>query len=83
MRKTADLPPPAPKPIDESRSLELRHLVEDAILRARPNGEERCGDCLYYLDPDQELAYCWHPRLRILVGREWWCQWWEAIESDG
>jgi len=68
---------PTPKPIDETRSLELRHLADDAVLRAVPNGEERCSDCLYYLNPDDELSYCWHPKLRILVGGVWWCQWWE------
>ena len=25
--------------------------------------------------------YCWHPKLRILVGAQWWCQWWEVIEE--
>ena len=68
---------PTPKPIDETRSLELRHLADDAVLRAVPNGEERCSSCLYYLNPDDELSYCWHPKLRILVGGAWWCQWWE------
>jgi len=22
------------------------------------------------------------PQLRILVGAEWWCQWWEKIEEE-
>ena len=70
---------PTPKPIDEQKALELTHLVEDAVLRAVPKGDERCGNCLYYLNPDDELSYCWHPKLRILVGGVWWCQWWEAI----
>ena len=32
-----ELPKPEPKEIDEKLSLELRHLAEDVILRARPN----------------------------------------------
>jgi hypothetical protein len=79
--ESEDLPRPEPKPIDEQRALELRHLADDAVLRARPNGDERCSNCLYYLNPDEELTYCWHPKLRILVGAEWWCQWWAAIEE--
>ena len=70
---------PSPKPIDEVRSLELRHLADDAVLRAVPNGEERCANCLYYLNLDDELSYCWHQKLRILVGATWWCQWWERL----
>jgi hypothetical protein len=73
------LPTPTPKPIDEQRALELAHLVEDAVLRAVPKGDERCANCLYYLNPDDELSYCWHPKIRILVGGVWWCQWWEEI----
>jgi hypothetical protein len=77
-----DIPKPEPKKIDEQRSMELRGLVEDAVLRAKPNGDERCHSCLYYLNPDEELTYCWHPKLRILVGAEWWCQWWEKIPEE-
>jgi hypothetical protein len=77
-----DASPPAPKDVDEKLALELRHLVEDAILRGKPSGNEHCGNCLYYLNPDDELAYCWHPKLRILVGTTWWCHWWEAIPQD-
>lgn len=76
-----DVPKPEPKPIDEKRSMELRHLAEDALLHGRPNGDEHCRNCLYYLNTDEDLTYCWHPKLRILVGEHWWCQWWEAIPA--
>jgi len=45
------LPKPEPKEIDEKLSLQLRHLAEDAVLRGQPNGEERCDNCLYYIEP--------------------------------
>lgn len=77
-----ELPKPEPKEIDEKRAMELRFLMEDAILRAKPNGEEHCRNCLYYLNPDEEMTYCWHPKLRILVGGDWWCQWWEKIPEE-
>jgi hypothetical protein len=54
-------------------------MAERAVLRGEPYGEEKCGNCLYYLNPDDSITYCWHPQLRILVGAEWWCQWWEKI----
>jgi hypothetical protein len=71
---------PMPKPIDEARALELRHLADDAVLRAVPNGDERCANCLFYLNPDDELTYRWHPKLRILVGASV-VPWWEALQS--
>ncbi len=76
------LPVPEPKEIDEKNALELKHLGEDAVLKGVPYGEEKCDSCLFYLNPDEKLAYCWHPKLRILVGSEWWCQWWEAIPNE-
>jgi hypothetical protein len=79
---TYDVGAPEPKPIDEELSVKLGHLAEDAILRGKPNGDERCGNCLYYLDTDKDISYCWHPKLRILVGDPWWCQWWEEIEES-
>ena len=72
------IPDPEPKEIDERLSIELRHFAENAVLRGRPNGDERCENCLYYLEPTAYISYCWHPKLRILVGDQWWCQWWEA-----
>jgi hypothetical protein len=75
------LPKPEPKEIDEKLSLQLRHLAEDAVLKGEPYGDERCDNCLYYLNPDDKLSYCWHPKLRILVGGSWWCQWWEKAEE--
>jgi hypothetical protein len=71
---------PTPKPIDEQKAMEARHIIEDCVLRAVPYGDERCSNCLFYLNPDDELSYCWHPKLRILVGTTWWCQWWEKID---
>ncbi len=76
------IPEPEPKEIDEKLSIELRHLAANAVLRAKPSDGERCDGCRYYLEPYNDISYCWHPKLRILVGGEWWCQWWEAIPQD-
>ncbi|HYF44611.1 MAG TPA: hypothetical protein VD926_00280 [Acidimicrobiales bacterium] len=78
-----DIPPPEPKPIDETKSLELRQLADRAVLKGHPyEDREKCENCLYYLEPDAEISYCWHQQLRILVGADWWCQWWEAIPDE-
>ncbi len=76
------IPDPEPKEIDEKLAIELRHLAENAVLKGKPQGEEQCENCLYYLENTAEISYCWHPKLRILVGEEWWCQWWEKL-PDG
>lgn len=77
------IPPPEPKEIDEQNWLQLRDLSERAVLRAHPfEGREQCENCLYFLNPEVDISYCWHPQLRILVGSQWWCQWWEAIPDE-
>jgi len=74
-----DIPAPEPKEIDEQNWVVLGHLIDNEVLKGRPVGDERCDNCLYYMDTSKEISYCWHPRVRILVGDQWWCQWWEAI----
>ena len=76
-----DIPPPEPKEIDEQNWVVLGHLIDNEVLRGNPQGDERCDNCLYYMDPSKDISYCWHPRVRILVGDQWWCQWWEPIED--
>jgi hypothetical protein len=71
------IPAPEPKEIDETISMELRILSSNAGLKGRPSGDERCDNCRYYLEPTADLSYCWHQKLRILVGSTCWCQWWE------
>lgn len=73
------IPEPEPKPVDETLSMDLQILASNAVLRGRPSGDERCANCRYYLDETADFSYCWHPKIRILVGDNWWCQWWEEI----
>ena len=73
------IPEPEPKEIDERLAIELRHLAENAVLKAQPQqGDEHCANCRYYFEDTADISYCWHPKLRILVGAQWWCQWWET-----
>jgi len=76
------IPEPEPKEIDEKLSIELRHLAANAVLKGKPSGNEQCENCRYFLEPYLDVSYCWHPKLRILVGSEWWCQWWDAIPEE-
>ena len=74
--------PPEPADVDETRSMELRRLSAHAGLRGRPTGTQCCENCAYYLENTADISYCWQPKLRIVVGATWWCQWWETLESD-
>jgi hypothetical protein len=77
----ADDAKPEPKDIDEKLALQLRQLAENAMLQGKPGDDGKCRDCQFYLNRDEDLSYCWHPTLRILVGGDWWCQWWEKSED--
>ena len=55
-----DIPPPEPKEIDEQNWLQLKDLIHRAVLKGHPyEGREQCDNCLYYLDPDDDISYCW------------------------
>lgn len=73
--------PIGPEEIDEKVSMDLRALATNAGLKGRPSGDKRCETCRYYLEPTADISYCWHRRLRILVGAGWWCQWWDGHDA--
>lgn len=68
--------------IDEARLREAQRTVRLAALRGSPLDGDRCRDCYYYLDPGAELAFCWHEKLQILVGADWWCHYFEMRAED-
>ena len=47
---------PKPKEIDDTRSMELRHLSTNAVLRGRPSGDQQYGNCRYYLENTAEIT---------------------------
>lgn len=77
-----EMPAPEPKEEDEKNWMLLQHMMDRAVLKGEPYGAEQCDNCFYYLDPDRSISYCWHQQIRILVGGQWWCQWWEAIPES-
>jgi hypothetical protein len=56
-------------------------VQREAQLRGTPSGDQRCDNCKYYVAEWKKIAYCNHPRLLMLVGAQWWCQWWEVKED--
>ncbi len=67
--------------IDEARFAAAQRVVKVAALRATPMDEDRCGTCLYYLEADEDLSFCWQEKVQILVGSGWWCQFWEMRDG--
>lgn len=65
----------------EKEGMMLMHRAEDAILEAHPRDGERCKECKWYLGFG-DIAYCWHQKIRMLVGAEWWCQWFETEDES-
>jgi len=73
--------PLEPQEIDEDLAMKLRILSSDASLRnSQRLGDEQCAGCRYFLENTADISYCWHPKLRILVGSDWSCAWWEPTE---
>jgi hypothetical protein len=68
-----------PAPTDAKHRL-LLYKIEDSILQGMPYDDEKCGTCRFYIGIE-DIAYCNHMKLRILVGERWWCQWWEPVEE--
>jgi hypothetical protein len=68
--------------VDEARFAEAQRVVKVAALRGSPLDDDRCGNCLYYLDAGEDLSFCWHEKLQVLVGADWWCHFWEMREGE-
>lgn len=68
--------------VDEARFGEVQRLIKITALRSTPIEDDRCAGCMYYLDPSEGLAYCWHEKLGILVDADWWCHYFETREDD-
>jgi hypothetical protein len=65
----------------ERENQELLALVREARLKGSPSGDQRCDNCTFYVAEYKKIAYCSEPRVEILVGFDWWCQWWESKAS--
>jgi hypothetical protein len=65
----------------EQENQQLLQLVHESRLKGSPSGDQQCDNCRYYVAEYKKIAYCDHPKLDILVGFDWWCQWWEKTGS--
>jgi hypothetical protein len=67
--------------VDEARFQQAQRALKISALQAAPSDGDSCSTCFYYLESGRELAFCWHEKLQILVGSDWWCHYWEMAES--
>ena len=63
--------------VDEARFASAQRAAKVSALRGSPLDGDHCGTCFYFLEPGAELSFCWHEKLQILVGGDWWCHFWE------
>jgi hypothetical protein len=68
--------------VDEARFADAQRVAKVSALRGAPLDDDHCRTCYYYLEPDDDLAFCWHEKLQILVGANWWCHFWEMREDS-
>ncbi|HEY2330444.1 MAG TPA: hypothetical protein VGH94_00865 [Acidimicrobiales bacterium] len=66
--------------VDEVAFERAQRAVKVAALRGTPLEGDSCANCYYYLEPEADLAFCWQEKLQILVGKDWWCHFWEMTE---
>jgi len=67
--------------VDEAKFAETQRIVKVSALRSTPLDDDKCGNCYYYLEPENGFAFCWHEKLQILVGEQWWCHYWEMVDQ--
>jgi hypothetical protein len=67
--------------VDEAKFEQSQRVVRLTALRGSPLEGDSCANCLYYLEPDKDLAFCWQEKLQMLVSRHWWCHHWEMTEE--
>jgi hypothetical protein len=67
--------------VDDERFQAAQRVVKVTALRGTPVDGDRCDGCYYYLEPDEPFAFCWQEKLQMLVGAEWWCQYFEMADN--
>jgi len=68
--------------VDEERFAAASKLIKVAALRGSPVDDGCCQNCLYYLDPSEEISFCWQEKFQTLVGATWWCHFWEMTDES-
>ena len=60
---------------------ELKARAEAADLYAYSTNEDRCENCKFYKVMREDIGYCAHRQLDMVVGGPWWCKLWEPDKA--
>jgi hypothetical protein len=55
---------------------ELRARVERVDLWAHSTTDDRCANCRFYRVLREDVGYCLHKEVDMVVGGAWWCKLW-------
>jgi hypothetical protein len=60
---------------------ELKQRVENVDLWAYSTNEDRCDNCKFYRALKEDIGYCAHRDVDMVVGGPWWCKLWEPDKA--
>ena len=55
---------------------ELKARVEHADLWSASTNDDRCDNCRFYKVLREDIGYCVHKEVDMVVGGPWWCKLW-------
>jgi hypothetical protein len=61
---------------------ELKARVENIDLWAYSTNDDRCDNCKYYKVIKEDIGYCAHRDVDMVVGGPWWCKLWEPDRAN-
>jgi hypothetical protein len=56
---------------------ELKARVESIDLWSYSTNEDRCDNCKFYKPLKEDIGYCAHRQVDMVIGGPWWCKLWE------
>jgi hypothetical protein len=55
---------------------ELKARVERVDLWPYSTNDDRCANCRFYRVLREDIGYCMHREVDMVVGGPWWCKLW-------
>ena len=60
---------------------ELKKRVENADLWSESTNDDHCDNCRFYRVLREDIGYCLHKDVDMVVGGPWWCKLWAADQK--